>query len=89
MILSCLGRANYWVTVPFLLFVAALALVMVLRPARVRFNATSLVEIRMIGAAALLMAFWMLPQALREARERPNCEPTFESIQVSPDSVGA
>lgn len=77
MIVSCLGTANFFITLPIFAVVASLGVSFVVRPnwpAR-RFNQRPLPvwASRLFGVGIVLMAVTMSVLAIHEARTDPDC----------------
>lgn len=82
---ACLGTANYYTTIPFLLVLGAVGLLMLVRPGQFR-RAGEQAEgwsARLVPLVIVAFASWGIPSAVREARERPDCEPVSTSLHTS------
>lgn len=77
--IGCLGTANYYFTIPFLVVMFCVAMVQVWLPGWFPTGNLPRWRIRLLGLVGLVVAPVFIVLALEEAHERPNCEPTFES----------
>lgn len=75
-LVGCLGTANYWTTLPFLLVIAALACLVLVSPhtaRRLPGRDYSDGWTRVFGLAILTVAIVMGSLAIHEARTDPDC----------------
>ncbi len=73
-VLGCLGTANYWTTIPFLLVMAAFSVFGIVSPGRVTRGKVRAWQYRLLCGCLLVFSLVGVASAVREARERPNCE---------------